>query len=95
LPWRKVSERARRACSVFPTPPQGGAVLVRPANAARSRLPLRGQAGRKASTPSPRLSTPAPTDGPFPKKPIPGGTEESALLPRLLPIPIVALASLE
>ena len=31
-------------------------------NAARSRLPLRGQAGRKASTPSPRLSTPAPTD---------------------------------
>jgi hypothetical protein len=33
------------------SPPQGGAVLVRPANAARSRLPLRGQAGRKASTP--------------------------------------------
>jgi hypothetical protein len=47
-------------CSVFPTPPRGGAVLVRPANAARSRLPLRGQAGRKASTPSPPPPQPPP-----------------------------------
>ena len=44
-----------------------------------------------ASTPSLRLSTRAPTGG----RPIFVGTEESALLPRLLPIPIVALASLE
>ena len=68
-PW-DGGRRVRRVSSVGPTPPQGGAVLMRPANAACSRLPLRGQAGREASTPAPPPPQPSPllNDATYPIK---------------------------